>query len=414
VAKIAEGAIYKFHTGDIVDADTAPLGGALNPIFETIRVALNDADTRIDNMYTKAEVDAALVGIQAGQFVDNSVTNAKLATDVKVGSLASLTTTTKASITAAINEVAAAANAAVKLSGGNMTGDLNIVKVTPSLILKAMGVDAATSLANINFQNASGVSYWKVGTVALSSLGPSDLNFYNTSGSIVAKMTQTGQMQIAEPSATNHAATKSYVDGKSDAIEFILLDGLTFRNTFGYLEYGDGGVWKPVSASGIAVASNTVQESLATERIPAAGQRMLVYKFIPKHPGEYVFKCNAKSDASSNQSSLHIWTYALERGNSSSGTPAGSATPIEAYYGEGTVPNSTDWRTPLGTVFSSALANSLTLMIFNNNSYQAKEGIIKVHDLSPIYIYITSGGSGAAVKDIQICFSEIINGILQS
>ena len=36
---------------------------------------------------------------------DGAITNAKLATDVKVGSLAALTTTAKASVQAAINEV---------------------------------------------------------------------------------------------------------------------------------------------------------------------------------------------------------------------------------------------------------------------------------------------------------------------
>ena len=43
----------------------------------------------------------------------NSITNAELAADVKVGSLATLTTTAKSSLTAAINEVAATAQTAL-------------------------------------------------------------------------------------------------------------------------------------------------------------------------------------------------------------------------------------------------------------------------------------------------------------
>jgi hypothetical protein len=57
LAKIAVGDIYKFKSGDVVDADTSPSGAALNPIFETIRVALNHTDTRVDGTYTKLEVD---------------------------------------------------------------------------------------------------------------------------------------------------------------------------------------------------------------------------------------------------------------------------------------------------------------------------------------------------------------------
>lgn len=103
MAKIDENEIYKFKTGDIVDADVAPTGGALNPIFELIRVSINHTDARVDGVYTKGEVDEFLLSGVA----DNSLTNTKLAADVKIGSLAALTTTNKSSVVSAVNETVA-------------------------------------------------------------------------------------------------------------------------------------------------------------------------------------------------------------------------------------------------------------------------------------------------------------------
>jgi len=53
----------------------------------------------------KSYVDAIAAAFVLGTLPDNSVTNTKLATDIKVGSLATLTTTTKSSVVGAINEV---------------------------------------------------------------------------------------------------------------------------------------------------------------------------------------------------------------------------------------------------------------------------------------------------------------------
>lgn len=61
--------------------------------------------------YTETESDAKyatkteLNNVVLGQIPDGSISNAKLATDVKVGSLATLTTTEKASVVGSINEV---------------------------------------------------------------------------------------------------------------------------------------------------------------------------------------------------------------------------------------------------------------------------------------------------------------------
>jgi len=60
------------------------------------------------------ELEGYLDGIVAGVIPDTSITNAKLATDIKVGSLATLTTTHVASVVGAINEVKALADTAIQ------------------------------------------------------------------------------------------------------------------------------------------------------------------------------------------------------------------------------------------------------------------------------------------------------------
>ncbi len=51
------------------------------------------------------ELKSDITGVVLGQIPDNSLTNAKLGTDIKVGSLASLTTTATSDVVSAINEV---------------------------------------------------------------------------------------------------------------------------------------------------------------------------------------------------------------------------------------------------------------------------------------------------------------------
>lgn len=61
--------------------------------------------TDLYNPATKEYVDSTVAGVAMGAVPDDSVGDIKLAPDVKVGSLATLTTTNKTSVTSAINEV---------------------------------------------------------------------------------------------------------------------------------------------------------------------------------------------------------------------------------------------------------------------------------------------------------------------
>lgn len=62
---------------------------------------------RVTQLYdSNGEVEVKVATSDSTTPIDGTITNAKLATDVKVGSLATLTTTAKASVVAAINELA--------------------------------------------------------------------------------------------------------------------------------------------------------------------------------------------------------------------------------------------------------------------------------------------------------------------
>lgn len=75
------------------------------------------------------EVEVKIATSGSATPIDGTITNAKLATDVKVGSLATLTTTAKTSVVAAINELVAktatnqAASTAVDVAG--LVADFN-------------------------------------------------------------------------------------------------------------------------------------------------------------------------------------------------------------------------------------------------------------------------------------------------
>lgn len=67
----------------------------------TVQGILEWLKTQLDNVVLGQVPDGSMT---SAKIADNAVTNAKLATDVKVGSLTSLTTTSKASVVGAINE----------------------------------------------------------------------------------------------------------------------------------------------------------------------------------------------------------------------------------------------------------------------------------------------------------------------
>lgn len=80
-------------------SDTVDQSGSFRIGHSSANITADNAGDAIEELYN------AIVDIVLGQIPDNSLTNSKLATDIKVGSLATLTTTIKDSVTNAINEI---------------------------------------------------------------------------------------------------------------------------------------------------------------------------------------------------------------------------------------------------------------------------------------------------------------------
>lgn len=91
---------------------------------------------------------ADIAGIVAGSVSDGAITNAKLATDVKVGSLATLTTTEKASVVGALNEVDANADTA-NTSIGTLASLTTAVKTNLVVALNEVDAHCDTNITAI-------------------------------------------------------------------------------------------------------------------------------------------------------------------------------------------------------------------------------------------------------------------------
>jgi len=89
------------------------IDGSIQEVYDTFAAETGSANVGHDSPNIAAtntkdaieEVYAAIASTVLGEIPDNSITNVKLATDIKVGSLATLTTTEKSSVVGAINEL---------------------------------------------------------------------------------------------------------------------------------------------------------------------------------------------------------------------------------------------------------------------------------------------------------------------
>jgi len=90
---------------------------------------------------------------------NGAVTNAKLATDVKIGSLATLTTTEKNSIVGALNEIDSHADSAVSAAGAKYTKPAEGIPSTDmtAAVIASLGL-ANTALQNMTFVNGTPVN----------------------------------------------------------------------------------------------------------------------------------------------------------------------------------------------------------------------------------------------------------------
>ena len=122
---------------------------------------------------TKKYVDDTVTGVVLGQITDNSLTNAKLATDIKVGSLASLTTTEKGSVVGAINELDS--------DFGTLNTTVSNLTTTVNNGLLESSLELAKGLFTLQAQMASG----------LNSLSQMAIDAFNDETGIASKTNQT-------------------------------------------------------------------------------------------------------------------------------------------------------------------------------------------------------------------------------
>lgn len=143
--------------------------------------------------------------------------------------------------------------------------------------------------------------------------------------------------------------------------------GVLWRINNGQPEYNDGTEWKPVG--GIMYASNTIRHEFLTQRSGNQSQSVLVAKFIPPGPGEFILEYEAMTVAAQTP------TLAL------------------CYSMTSTVSTSNfDYRTPLGTLITSiGNTQEITVSLAGLNEWEKKEHNIIYQRVGPLYLFIRRG-----------------------
>lgn len=133
-AKIADDQVTNAKMG--TDVKVGSLASLLTTVKDSFQSALNEVYTRLagisnsDGTLKDGAVSTAAKlaadAVTTAKILDANITNAKMASDVKIGSLAALTTTVKTSIQAAINELVTSI-ASVVTSIANLTGGAGVI-----------------------------------------------------------------------------------------------------------------------------------------------------------------------------------------------------------------------------------------------------------------------------------------------
>lgn len=109
---------------------------------------------------------AQLPAIGSAQITDGSITNNNLATDVKVGSLATLTTTAKTSVTAAVNEVKASADAKIPLTQRAAANGVATLDATTKIPISQIPLIPTANITDASVTDAKFGIDVKVGSLA--------------------------------------------------------------------------------------------------------------------------------------------------------------------------------------------------------------------------------------------------------
>ncbi|WP_426353643.1 pyocin knob domain-containing protein [Exiguobacterium sp. R-39] len=129
---------------------------------EKLGAASGVATLGADSKLTASQLPA----IGSAQITDNSITNTDLATDVKVGSLATLTTMAKGSVTAAINETKTAADAKIPLTQRAAANGVATLDVTTKIPIVQIPLIPTANLTDGSITDTKLAADIKVGSLA--------------------------------------------------------------------------------------------------------------------------------------------------------------------------------------------------------------------------------------------------------
>lgn len=214
------------------------------------------------------EVRLIAVQAQAGDILPNSITNTELGLDVKVGSLASLTTTEKSSVVGAINEIDGEVStlsgnvSSLTTSLGTVQTDLNIVRTakttTGSAVALAVDTDGTFDLTrngNIltvipNATNTGSV------TINVDGQGAKTIKKANDSGTLVNL--EAGDIKINVP-------TQLVRDTVSDFFVYAPKGGSNIKSI------QNGNATLTLSTTNITISSVNVSNAIVKISVSATG-----------------------------------------------------------------------------------------------------------------------------------------------
>jgi hypothetical protein len=173
---------------------------------------------------TKKYVDDNIGAVVLGQIPDDTLTNAKLGTDIKVGSLAALTTTDKTSVVAAINENVSTVSmhSADSVTDGDGVHGLKIVNWatwTPTLTWTT-GTPTGSIVVTARYTVIGKVVYFTFRYYATDSNGASNLTItLPVTPAIVNAFIPLQAYQLNSSSWVD--TVKAYIDSSSSLIQFL-------------------------------------------------------------------------------------------------------------------------------------------------------------------------------------------------
>lgn len=211
----------RYYTSQEIDDTVVKLTG--NQTISDVKTFTSSPIVPTPILATEAANRGYVDSVSGGSVPDNSITNTKLGTDVKVGSLALLNTTVKTDVVSAINEVESTTNTRTiqnKIINGGFSVNQRLVSGTVILTAGQYGHDRFKS-------GASGCTYTFATSLNVTTLTISAGSLIQVieginlqSGTHVLSWTGTAQGKIGAGSYGSSGITGTAVGGTDLSIEF--------------------------------------------------------------------------------------------------------------------------------------------------------------------------------------------------